>query len=197
MKKSKTKNSKIKSLEENTNQGYNFKFSNQNIDLSKLTDNLDSDHILNMMKTVRGLNGYDIDYGSLRDVIYNNPELRDVYLSKILDTFIKADLKSYSEQLIRANSLTVGRNGGGVEVILRSDTNPLFYVMSNLEAIELIHQLAALVGCHIAIRPRNDFASQERHEYKDITQDDVNSWLLALGQNINNNLLINKNQTNE
>lgn len=61
----------------------------------------------------------------------------------------------------RARSITVGNAFGGVtEIGMRAHTGT--YVWSLLqptEVTELIHQLAANIGCHINIRPRNDFGS--------------------------------------
>ena len=61
----------------------------------------------------------------------------------------------------RARSFTVGTAFGGItEIGMR--TNDGTYVWTPLqpvEAIELIHQLAANVGCHLQLVPRKDFAS--------------------------------------
>jgi|TARA_R100001530_G_scaffold51724_2_gene38338 hypothetical protein len=69
-----------------------------------------------------------------------------------------ADLESH---LTRARSMKVGTAFGGiVEISMRSSEG--YEVWSHLqpvEAIELIHQLAGQVGCHIHIQPRKDFAS--------------------------------------
>lgn len=61
----------------------------------------------------------------------------------------------------RARSITVGTAfGGTVEVGMRkADGSSLFVILQPVETIELIHQLAAIIGCHIHIQPRKDFAS--------------------------------------
>lgn len=63
--------------------------------------------------------------------------------------------------LNRASSITVGTCfGGTTEVMMRaSNGSVLWCPMQPVEVIELIHQLAANVGCHIALRPRQDFSS--------------------------------------
>ena len=61
----------------------------------------------------------------------------------------------------RARSVTVGTAFGGVvEIALRGDSgDALWCLLQPVEAIELINQLAAGIGCHIAIKPREDFSS--------------------------------------
>lgn len=71
------------------------------------------------------------------------------------------------EQTARARSVTVGTAFGGVaELIMRrTDGTFTFAVLQPVEAIELIHQLAASVGCHINLAPRRDFASWRDWKY--------------------------------
>jgi len=61
----------------------------------------------------------------------------------------------------RAQSLTVGTAGGGtVEITMRSSSGRfLWNTYQPVEIIEFINQLAAGIGCHIHILPRQDFAS--------------------------------------
>jgi hypothetical protein len=61
----------------------------------------------------------------------------------------------------RARSLLVGTSfGGTVEVSMRADDGrALWSPMQPVEVTELIHQLAAGIGCHIQLTPRNDFSS--------------------------------------
>lgn len=63
--------------------------------------------------------------------------------------------------LNRSRSITVGTAFGGVtEVSMRRmDGVSIWTILQPVEVIELIHQLAANVGCHINIQPRKDFAS--------------------------------------
>ena len=61
----------------------------------------------------------------------------------------------------RAQSIAVGTAGGGsVDITMRGTTGKfLWNVYQPVEVIELINQLAAGIGCHIQIVPRQDFAS--------------------------------------
>lgn len=63
--------------------------------------------------------------------------------------------------LNRARSITVGTAfGGTTEVGMRcNDGRFVWSLMQPVEVIELIHQLAANVGCHINLAPRRDFSS--------------------------------------
>lgn len=72
----------------------------------------------------------------------------------------------------RARSVVVGTCfGGTIEVSMRrADGSSTFAIMQPVEAIELIHQLAAGVGCHIHIVPRKDFASWRDWKY---TEDEL------------------------
>jgi hypothetical protein len=70
-------------------------------------------------------------------------------------------------QLNRARSVTVGTAfGGTTEISMRAnDGSNLWCVMQPVEVIELIHQLAANVGCHINLQPRRDFSSWRDWKY--------------------------------
>ena len=61
----------------------------------------------------------------------------------------------------RARSVTVGTLFGGTsEISMRlDDGRTVWCPMQPVEVIELIHQLAANVGCHISLKPRDDFSS--------------------------------------
>lgn len=67
----------------------------------------------------------------------------------------------------RARSVTVGTCfGGTVELAMRrADGSSTFAILQPVEAIELIHQLAANVGCHLQLAPRRDFASWRDWKY--------------------------------
>jgi hypothetical protein len=66
-----------------------------------------------------------------------------------------------ADALLRARSVTVGTAFGGVtELIMRRGDNSFtFAIMQPVEVVELIHQLAANIGCHMQLVPRKDFAS--------------------------------------
>ena len=61
----------------------------------------------------------------------------------------------------RAQSLTVGTAGGGsVEITMRTHSGRFMWnTYQPVEVVEFINQLAAGIGCHIHILPRQDFAS--------------------------------------
>ena len=61
----------------------------------------------------------------------------------------------------RARSVNVGTCfGGTTELSMRLENGTSVWCpMQPVEVIELIHQLAANVGCHIALKPRDDFSS--------------------------------------
>lgn len=69
--------------------------------------------------------------------------------------------------LNRARAVTIGTAGGGTtEIGMRcNDGRFIWYVMQPVEVIELIHQLAANVGCHLQLVPRRDFASWRDWKY--------------------------------
>lgn len=73
----------------------------------------------------------------------------------------KQDIQNFESSLNRARSVTVGTCfGGTTELMMRgNDGSVLWCAMQPVEVIELIHQLAANVGCHIALKPRDDFGS--------------------------------------
>jgi hypothetical protein len=66
-----------------------------------------------------------------------------------------------AESTTRARSVMVGTAFGGVSEISmrRPDGTVTFAILQPVEVVELINQMAASIGCHIHIQPRNDFAS--------------------------------------
>ena len=79
----------------------------------------------------------------------------------------KQDQDNAKAGLNRARSITVGTCFGGYsELIMRgNDGTVLWCAMQPVEIIELIHQLAANIGCHIHIQPRRDFSSWRDWKY--------------------------------
>lgn len=83
---------------------------------------------------------------------------------------LKKKLKEVDEQMsshsrdgdmYRARSVLVGTAfGGTTEISLRNMNGTVTWaLLQPVETIELIHQLAASVGCHINLQPRDDFSS--------------------------------------
>ena len=73
----------------------------------------------------------------------------------------RQEVEGYESNFNRARAITVGTSfGGTTEVSMRGNGDKFLYcIMQPVEVLELIHQLAANVGCHIAIKPRDDFGS--------------------------------------
>lgn len=61
----------------------------------------------------------------------------------------------------RAQSISIGTAFGGTsEISMRTDANGVvFCFLQPVEVVELIHQLAGNIGCHIHLQPRKDFSS--------------------------------------
>lgn len=82
-------------------------------------------------------------------------------LEKLREMEAEMDLENRESNRNRARSITVGTAfGGTTEIMMRSDGGRhIWCTMQPVEVVELINQLAANVGCNVALKPRNDFAS--------------------------------------
>jgi hypothetical protein len=82
-------------------------------------------------------------------------------LEKLRQMEAEMDLENRESNRNRARSVTVGTAfGGTTELMMRSDGGRhIWCAMQPVEVIELIYQLAANVGCNVALKPRDDFAS--------------------------------------
>jgi hypothetical protein len=71
------------------------------------------------------------------------------------------DIGNFQSNLNRARSVNVGSCFGGVvEMSMRGNNGAYLWApLQPIEVVELIHQMAASIGCHINIQPRNDFSS--------------------------------------
>lgn len=71
------------------------------------------------------------------------------------------DCENHASNLYRARSVTVGTAFGGItEIMMRGNGDRfLWALMQPVEVVEFINQLAANIGCHIYIKPRDDFSS--------------------------------------
>lgn len=78
----------------------------------------------------------------------------------------------------RARSISVGTAfGGTTEIMVRGDGGRhLWLIMQPVEVIELIHQLASNVGCHMAIKPREDFSSWRDWKITEQEKLHYNGW---------------------
>ena len=81
-------------------------------------------------------------------------------------------LKSLDQHDSRAQAVTIGTAGGGTtEITMRGTSGQfLWNVYQPVEVVELINQLAANIGCHIHIQPRNDFSSWR--QWRELTEED-------------------------
>tara|TARA_A100001388_G_scaffold277243_1_gene267546 strand:- start:11116 stop:11601 length:486 start_codon:yes stop_codon:yes gene_type:complete len=70
-------------------------------------------------------------------------------------------LESLEANRNRAQSVSVGTSASGTtELTMRSVNGSfLWNIYQPVQVVELIHQLAASIGCHIHIQPRDDFSS--------------------------------------
>ena len=77
-----------------------------------------------------------------------------------------ADMESQKD---RARSISIGTAfGGTVEISMRTHGGSHAYsILQPVEAVELIHQLCAQIGCHINLTPRKDFASWRDWEFNE------------------------------
>lgn len=88
--------------------------------------------------------------------------MNDKELKKELERRNKLrQLEALDANASRAQSLTVGTAGGGtVEIMMRTHAGKFMWnTYQPVEVVEFINQLAAGIGCHIQIVPREDFAS--------------------------------------
>ena len=74
---------------------------------------------------------------------------------------------SFAEQESRGRSISIGTAFGGVlEVSMRrGDGSHTWIVLQPVEVVELINQMAAGIGCHLHLQPRQDFASWRSWNY--------------------------------
>jgi len=80
---------------------------------------------------------------------------------KLEELQLRQELENRTGELNRARGVTVGTAfGGTTELSMRaSNGTNIWCLMQPAETIELIHQLCANVGCHVALKPRDDFSS--------------------------------------
>ena len=79
--------------------------------------------------------------------------------------------------LCRARSITVGTCfGGTTEIMMRGNNSYMWTPMQPVEVVELINQLAANIGCHVALKPRKDFASWRDWRVTEEEKVALNGW---------------------
>jgi hypothetical protein len=82
-------------------------------------------------------------------------------MTKLEKIQMKQLADEYQANQSRARSVTVGTAfGGTTEVSMRAPNGTsLWCLLQPVEVTELIHQLAANIGCHLQLAPRDDFSS--------------------------------------
>lgn len=90
-------------------------------------------------------------------VIENLSEEARFEFSKAEEEIIVSSRKG---EINRARSISVGTSCGITELSMRSNDGTVSWiVLQPGETVELIHQLAANVGCYAEVKPREDFSS--------------------------------------
>ena len=81
-------------------------------------------------------------------------------------------LDSLDSNKNRAQSVSIGMSASGTsEITMRgADGTFLWNVYQPTQVTEFIHHLAASIGCHIYIQPREDFGSWR--EWREITEEE-------------------------
>jgi len=97
---------------------------------------------------------------------------------KIEEMQLEMEIDNRASNLNRARSVTVGTAfGGTTEIMMRTDGGRhIWCVMQPVEVIELIHQLAANVGCHLQLKPREDFSSWRDWKVTEEEKLHYNGW---------------------
>ncbi len=93
---------------------------------------------------------------------------KDLSHQERLDALLEMqNLANAEAELSRARSVSVGTAfGGTTEILLRKQNGEVVWaIMQPVEVIELIHQLASNVGCHLNLQPRQDFSSWRNWKY--------------------------------
>lgn len=83
------------------------------------------------------------------------------FYAKMRQMELDMEFQTRASNRNRARSISIGTAAGGTtEILLRGDGGKhMFMLLQPVEVIELIHQLSANVGCHLALKPREDFSS--------------------------------------
>ena len=100
---------------------------------------------------------------------------------------LEHQLRTLDANKNRAHAVSIGMSGSGTtEITMRGEDGTfLWNIYQPAQVIEFIHQLAASVGCHIHIQPRNDFASWR--DWKEPTKEeklDLNGFPPFAGQKV-------------
>jgi len=106
----------------------------------------------------------DVNKGIDKPIV-SQEEMEDVLRRANFERQRKMQLQQLANDLEsmnnRARSVSVGTAfGGAVDLTMRRPDGVCTYaILQPVEAIEVLHQLAAAVGCHLNLQPRQDFSS--------------------------------------
>lgn len=79
---------------------------------------------------------------------------------KINQMYEENEYANLQQNKNRARSITVGTAfGGAIEINMRGDYHSLWCILSPVEAVEMLEQLAAAAGVQVATRPKDDFSA--------------------------------------
>lgn len=79
---------------------------------------------------------------------------------KINETYEENEFANLQQNRNRARSITVGTAfGGAIEVNMRGDYHSLWCILTPVEAVEILEQLAAAAGVQVATKPKDDFSA--------------------------------------
>lgn len=85
---------------------------------------------------------------------------------RLLEIDMERNLLEREQENYRGRSIAVGGSFNGVEVCIRMmNGHTAYQLLTPVETVELINTLAANIGCHVAVQPREDFSS-----YRDWSQ---------------------------
>lgn len=96
-------------------------------------------------------------------------DIKEIHSEFVEEEQYKRAMLDLKSSYTRGRSLTVGTAFGGVtEISMRGEGDRrLWVLMQPVEVVELIHQLAANIGCHIHVQPRKDFSSWRQWNEKE------------------------------
>lgn len=91
------------------------------------------------------------------------------YAERLAHIEHEMSLENRLADLKRIRGFTIGTAfGGTTEISMRVNNGDCYWgLFQPVEVVELIHQLAANIGCHIHIQPRKDFATWRDWKYTD------------------------------
>ena len=85
---------------------------------------------------------------------------KEELIKKIEDINSSNEYYSIKSSQRRARSITCGTAfNGTVEVTVRTEADFIYAVLHPPEVVELIHSMAAIIGCNVKVTPRQDFAT--------------------------------------